>query len=654
LIEIIGDSATSEYSAAEEIRDALCNLWPGLDSSPREEEEVKIRASAKISGYKVSDIDVVLCARLRPDRKFIPKGLLKDLGGNKVVKKPISVANLVVAIEVKDHSEDSVRTAGDSVSVRYSRGGPLKWKNATDQNIDQVHSLKDYCHDQGRDFFVHRCLVMRGLGDLRIAGAVPSGFDGRTFLTRVAQVSKVRKSAAGYELSSGASSEVAGLLREPIFERVIPTSLDRKRMDEIIASYAETEEIHHFFGQKMLRIRGRGGTGKTVMLLQAAWAQFQESGRRSIVLTYNHALAADISRIMALLGVSSSPEGGGITVRTVMSFMYTWLNRMQVIEKEQPDSIDSYPEYCKQALELIRGGAVSVEDINAIKENDPDAFDFDAILVDEGQDWPQPEADLLKSLYRPEMICVADGVDQLLRGRATDWERGVDSHEVKPLDRCLRLKRNLAVFANGVAAAAGVNWKVKPNNQAGGGRVILLTGAYSQNTDLHAELLESAHAGGNDEIDFLFCVPPQDIRSTGDRRQSQLGQHMVEAGYDIWDGTDHRLRKDFPRRSTQYRIVQYASCRGLEGWTVVLDCLDLQWDFLKSTAPGELHSGGGGDVPSFVDPSEQSRKLAWQQLMIPLTRPMDTLVISLADPASECGELLLSLANEMPEIVSVL
>lgn len=423
MIEIIGDPGTAKYSAAEYIKDALCELWSGLDSSPREEEEVKIRASAKLSGYKVSDIDVVLCARLRPGRRFLPQELLKDLAGNRVVKKPISVSNLVVAIEVKDHSEASVRISGDSVSVQYSRGGPLKWKNATDQNVDQVHSLKDYCHDQGRDFFIHRCLVMRGLGSLRVAGAVASGFDGTTFLTRMAQVSKVRKAGSGYELSSGTLPDIAGFLREPIFERVIPTSLDRRRMDEITAKYAEEEEIHHLFGQRMLRIRGRGGTGKTVMLLQAAWIQFQESGKRSIVLTYNHALAADISRIMALLGVTSSPEGGGITIRTVMSFMYTWFNRLEVIGEDREYSLESYQSHCQQALELIRGGAASGSDIGAIKDNDPDSFDFDSILVDEGQDWPQVEADLIKLLYTPESICVADGLDQLVRGRATDWER---------------------------------------------------------------------------------------------------------------------------------------------------------------------------------------------------------------------------------------
>lgn len=231
--------------------------------------------------------------------------------------------------------------------------------------------------------------------------------------------------------------------------------------------------------------------------------------------------------------------------------------------------------------------------------------------------------------------------------------KAVVSHLVKPLDKCLRLKRNLAVFANEVASRVGVSWKVKPNNQAGGGRVILLEGSYREHTGLQEELLQSARVSGNDEIDFLFCVPPADVGTVGGRKQSRLGQYFVQQGFNIWDGTDPSLRKDFPRLSTQYRIVQYASCRGLEGWTVVLESLDSHWELLRSMASPEFLVGWDDDVPSLIDPQHRARKLAWQQLMIALTRPMDTLVITLDDIASDCSQVLLGLAEKMPEIVLV-
>ena len=650
MIEIIGDSGTSEYSAAEEIKDALCELWPGLASSPRSEEDVKIRASAKISGYGVSDIDVILCAKFQDGRKFVPVGVINDSKGNRVVRKPIVVKNLLVAIEVKDQPEDGVRVSGDSVSVQYTRGGAPKWKNATDQNVDQVHSLKNYCSDLGHELYVHRCLFMRGLAKLRVAGAVASGFDGKQFLTQIAKVSRVRSYSGEYILSS-ADEDISKVLVAPIFERIIPTSLDRKRMDQITASYVENDSFRDYLGKRMVRIRGRGGVGKTIMLLQSAWKNLEATGRRSIVLTYNKALAADIARSMALMGVNSSPENGGISIRTVMSFVYAWLNKLQVIDADQEQSFDDYEELCLQALDLINAGAISPADIQSIKDESSDKFDFDLIFIDEGQDWPQVEADLIKKLYAPEIMCVADGIDQLVRGAATSWDKGVDDVKLVSLDRCLRLKRNLSVFANEVAKSVGLNWNVKPNKDAGGGRVILLTRPFMEYPDLQSELIEAAKSKGNAEIDFLYCVPSSNIREHEGGRQSKLVHSFISNGYEVWDGTDPLTRKDFPHRLSQLRVVQYASCRGLEGWTVILEGLD---DYWSEECSLHVHPADNSDeIPSFVNSGKAASDFAWHKVLIPFTRPIDTLVISLADIDSVCSQALLDLASLLPEIIEV-
>ena len=41
-------------------------------------------------------------------------------------------------------------------------------------------------------------------------------------------------------------------------------------------------------------------------------------------------------------------------------------------------------------------------------------LDFDNLVIDEGQDWPAEEVELLKALYDIRQICVADGVQQLV------------------------------------------------------------------------------------------------------------------------------------------------------------------------------------------------------------------------------------------------
>jgi hypothetical protein len=169
--------------------------------------------------------------------------------------------------------------------------------------------------------------------------------------------------------------------------------------------------------------------------------------------------------------------------------------------------------------------------------------------------------------------------------------------------------------------------------------------------DLQNELIEAAKSKGNAEIDFLHCVPSSNIKEHEGRRQSKLIQSFIKSGREVWDGTDPLSRKDFPHRPSQLRVVQYASCRGLEGWTVILEDLDHYWS--EEFGLHVPHSGSEDEMPSFVDPVKAAEDFAWQKVLIPLTRPMDTLVISLADIESVCSKVLLDMAARMPDVIEV-
>ena len=94
------------------------------------------------------------------------------------------------------------------------------------------------------------------------------------------------------------------------------------------------------------------------------------------------------------------------------------------------------------------------------------------------------------------------------------------------------------------------------------------------------KLLEKNAADGNLPIDMLFCVPPGDqVQGEQGKSRSNLARNLSEWGHDVWDGTDLEVRRSAPIRVSQHRVVQYDSCRGLEGWIVVNYALD---DFLTS------------------------------------------------------------------------
>jgi len=653
MIEIIGEEGTSEYDAALRIADQVGLMWPGLKTSSPARELVKIAANAKVSGYRVSDIDVVVAGVFGGGgRPFIPSRPVRVHDDAPASGRAVHVKNFVVAVEVKDHDSSRVSVVGDKVSVHYTRRGKSEWKSATDQNIDQVHSLVDYFRDLTQQrLYVFRCLAMQGLPALDVAGAVAQGFDGRSFMTAVASVSGVRRGAGGLVLSSGPDDLVRRALHAPLFVRVVPSALDRRRMDAIVSGSPTAEQVYEELGRRMVCLRGRGGTGKTVMLLHAAWKAFRDRGYRTLVLTYNHALAADIRRLMCLLKLPSNPDEGGVKVQTVMSFMSSWFIRLGIADELRTGD-DGYEADCRLAVEHVAGGAVTRTDIHKVIAEHQEQYDFDSIVVDEAQDWPQPEADLLKALYGAQKICLADGIDQLVRTqRPTDWRKGVAEGNVVslPLVECLRMKRNLALFANAVASHAGIRWNVAPNEHAGGGRVIILEKPYTSDSGLHDELVQAAKTKGNDEVDFLHCVPTSDISEVEGRRYSGLGSKLRAAGKEVWDGTDEGVRKDFPRQTSQFRVVHYASCRGLEGWTVVLHGLDEFWRECRDIRLGQGLTEE--EALSFQDVSSVANEYAWHRAAIAMTRPIDTLVISLSDKQSALAEVIRAAVRDCGDFV---
>ena len=658
MITVVGPRGAPELEAAEQIASALEKLWPGISDSDPDQEQVKISAGVKLSGYRVSDIDIVIAARLAPSRFIVPRTVFIDRDQNKVSGAKIAVHSFVAAIEVKDHDTTGIRVEAGGVNVRYKGG----WKSATDQNDQQRYALKEYLSDRLQaEPFVYRCVMLRGINtlpshrgrSLPSAGAVASDFDATKLLLAMATVNGVPGRDGRYFVSSGNSSLIQSILDTPIFNSIVPSQLDRRRMDRIAKRPDEAKRLGALLGEERVHLRGKGGTGKTVLLLQAAAEAYQQHGKRCLLLTYNHALAADIKRLLALLGIPASADQGGVDVRTVMSFTYAWLSRLGVLEEDSDPNFEKYDALCSEALRMFQHGAVTDKDVRDIKLNAPESFDYDAVIVDEAQDWPQQEADLVSALYGGNRVSLADGVEQLVRGRPTNWNASIGGQratEFQHLNECLRMKSNLATFANAVALTAGLNWKVEPSSQAAGGRVIICSGTYASKEHLRAELIELAKAQGNSPVDLLHCVPASGVSLLGNRRVSTLAGVFATENLQTWDGVDTFARRDFPRNVNELRIVQYESCRGLEGWTTILDGFDEFWERKREVAIAELHSSSM-DGP--IDLNAEADAIAWRWVMIALTRPIDTLVICLNDPGSRTGKLLASVARQHPDIVEL-
>jgi hypothetical protein len=104
----------------------------------------------------------------------------------------------------------------------------------------------------------------------------------------------------------------------------------------------------------------------------------------------------------------------------------------------------------------------------------------------------------------------------------------------------------------------------------------------------------------------------------------------------VWDACNPLTRTSAPEGSDAWRIVQYDSCRGLEGWaTLLLGLDDLYANRIKHPNIGSTEK---------IDPEIVARR--W--LLIPLTRAVHLLVINVRDPQSAVASMLREAAASLP------
>ena len=180
--------------------------------------------------------------------------------------------SLCLVIEVKSHDQHGIKYETGHLFVTYPEG----LEDTTEKNFEQVHSLRNYLMKRRMNPpFTVGLIWLLSIPAPHLPpqphNLLGSKFNWDHLLSVVA-----RKNAPKFY--EGRWNLTAQNLNNPVaFPRLLKTltatvqisALDRARMDRI-AKEAVPEEWLSLLGHKMLILRGRGGTGKTVSLLQCS------------------------------------------------------------------------------------------------------------------------------------------------------------------------------------------------------------------------------------------------------------------------------------------------------------------------------------------------------------------------------------------------
>jgi hypothetical protein len=555
-------------------------------------------------------------------------------------------------IEIKDHPPDSVRFVGTQVEVRYHD----RWHNVTEQNYKQRYAVKGYLESQNiKPPFIVNLIWLRNVPDSHLPRP-PHNLFGQdaswdTILERFRRNTRPFWHAPSQAMRSYAGGDMPRAIQAfSAVRKPQPTHIEDQKIKGVIRS-SQTSNVPSYvtkLGTQLLIIQGRGGTGKTATLLKLAHLLYEHRHARVLILTYNRALVADIRRLLALLDVRDDVTQQSIAVQTAHSFFFQLMRGFGVIPAPCNDFLDRYEEY-KMTLEMLLSSH-SERAMELVQENNA-AFSWDFVFIDEAQDWPTDERNILFALYDTSHFVIADGGDQLTRGyQRCNWAEHVptDQRQIITLHKSLRLKAGVCLFANAFAEQVGLDdWNVEPFGKESG-RVIVLYDHFTANRTLYEQILHDHTEQGRMRIDVLFCVPPRLVHRNG-MAGSVVAETLAKWGSESWDATNSDITNQYPVDPNQVRIVQYDSCRGLEGWTVVHLGLDELYDYKRNSYAPSL------DAEDMVpDPTSAAHEYAMRWLMIPLTRGIHTLVLHISPettPDHPVVAALWAIAERYPQLV---
>lgn len=517
----------------------------------------------------------------------------------------VRVERLCTIIEAKSHDINSAFARGQNIFVKYP---DEPQHNATAQCKHEMDLLSSFFKRVGISSWITALIWLYGMNEAELATmapdvhnaiAVDSSFD--RIIELICNQCNVSSTDGFLNCSKNNALFISDIARVCAGVKQGKSLNTIKTLNLFSKEKGEALFMSSFIDNRTTVLAGRAGTGKTIALLQLATYISGERNERCLFLTYNTALVTDIKR---MLNFAPYIALGNIDVFSAEKFFG------DILKSNNFWKDANYETAYQESLNACLNSRAEL--------NYDDSYDY--IFVDEAQDWANGEKDLLLRLFPKNKVIVADGIDQFVRSsNRISWGEFKDIRKVS-----LRQKSNIVAFVNAYANKLNLGWEVKPNQSFLGGKVNIYR---SYNSKLHTSYLTEAKNNFCDEYDFLFLVPPSLYDASNG---FVLKQKYEERGIHFFDGTIKANRdRGYPETGLSLcRAYNYASCRGLEGWVTVC----LRFDEMVEAM-----------FKHFPKDSNNLQAFMWS--LIPLTRAVDTLIITLSDPKSRVGRILKDLCD---------
>ena len=620
---------------------------------------ILIASSVQIFGQEVRDIDLVVIGSLSglklnlktkyENRYSIPLGP-KEID--------VEIKDFCIILELKNQSPNNLyHDSFGNLFARYPDGV----RNVTEQSEKQKYALKNFItqnSNQRPPLIINMIWTKQvddysQIKDMTSNNLLISHFSFKDMIEKAISSDEKflpKETSNGYVLSSSAINlnKIDNLFNYFREEKKRIGNITAQKIHQITTDIIDQQIAKIDTAKDITLLQGKAGTGKTSKILRLAYKLQKDENARCLILTYNKALVGDIKRLLAFSDVSDQLDFRTVSIQTMQSFfvqlMKGFADDLDIVFNNNFEK--EYAEGLKKLFEYINANIINEDDI-ANKKLQVPGLSWDYVFIDEGQDWQDEEKKILMKFYNQGHLIVADGIDQIVRGTLPqNWLSDLKKEQFEKNFSmvCLRQKNNLVSFSKDFAEELGLKWDISEAPKGmGGGNVFIRKGALKE--PYVKSLVNLCTSAGNEAYDLVFFVPPCLVNK--EEKVCELKKDFESWDIPVFDGTNVSERDGYAKTS-QVRLYQYDSCRGLEGWVAVAVNLD---DFVEY----KMNDYAKHDVenPNVLNSFEDRRRsYIHRWLMMIITRPIDTLVITIRNPNSKIAGILRKIANLNPEFVN--
>ena len=679
-IKILGtDDNSNEYQAAIKLKELLA---PGFQLI---KGKLFIKPNLKVPNTNTQQLDLVVWGEFEngfetPYNLYVrpkdPKNEFRSIEDE--IPRKVKFENFFLVIEEKSHDYKGIRTQGDNLEVIYKNNKYFEWSNASTQSNNQPYTVKTGFEDflkkkQIKDIecpFVQNLIWLTGVNleqvrSLNIINILPSTFDAKYFLQTIAKcyppvgitipVLKALRNNADKIKTLTCITDYFNFFDTTIYPRA--GKLSRSKIEKLIQAKIDVSNQAYFdeIGNKTVIISGKPGSGKTIHLLHIAYNLYKSKNKRCLLLTYNKTLSADLNRLVYLAKVSPDPYNPTIKIDRVMAFMREIMigygvyspklneNYKVDMDHELNVFLKNYDHLLKQLNDLVEANWFDEKEIRKIKK-DISKFNWDIILIDEAQDWNELERDILYKLFGSQNFVIAYGDKQLVRNQGSlNWKEYIENETTKIIEVFLnpeiktsfRQSRNLVNYQNKLLESE--SWELKAFDQLVGGSVEIFSNPFTK-SDL-TRLLNEIEVDEGAPFDLLMLMPKSYYEYINKLSLFQ------DWGFRFQDSIDDTGKLSLDDASG-FRCLQYESCRGLEGYTVVYHWFD---EYLESKYNGYIRNL---ELENMLTDQEAKMRYVSNLLFMATSRAIKKIVITLKDKNSKFGKLLYESRKINPDFIS--